>query len=218
GIRDFHVTGVQTCALPIFGNNDIALGVNLAGDFALNPENALGFQGSVKKSIFADYGINFRGVDLFAFLEHNRSAHSRQVFYWIYRLAPVPHLIMEVGPGGITAVAHIADDIPRLHCLSDFYRNLALMRIVGAESIAVFNNYQVAVTGSVPGKFNGAFGSGINFAAVNVSAGNINTGMEIRFPGDGMSAPPKRRGDKTPGRPAGRRRRSAALLLLDGFL
>src|SRR5207302_6114358 len=26
GIRDFHVTGVQTCALPIFGHFDLAAG------------------------------------------------------------------------------------------------------------------------------------------------------------------------------------------------
>src|SRR5690606_40704388 len=32
GIRDFHVTGVQTCALPIYGAQDLAAPAVLAGD------------------------------------------------------------------------------------------------------------------------------------------------------------------------------------------
>src|SRR5690606_40819449 len=41
GIRDFHVTGVQTCALPILGGRiaDDKLVSNLANSFILNPSN-----------------------------------------------------------------------------------------------------------------------------------------------------------------------------------
>src|SRR5690606_40559610 len=35
GIRDFHVTGVQTCALPIFINeNDIVIAISQSGETA----------------------------------------------------------------------------------------------------------------------------------------------------------------------------------------
>src|SRR5690606_39886981 len=41
GIRDFHVTGVQTCALPILGEIGYALATGLLGGGALNARQLL---------------------------------------------------------------------------------------------------------------------------------------------------------------------------------
>src|SRR5690606_40173228 len=53
GIRDFHVTGVQTCALPIFvgvavsGTKGVAVEVNSETDFVAKNEQFQGFVSNV---------------------------------------------------------------------------------------------------------------------------------------------------------------------------
>src|SRR5690606_39640200 len=58
GIRDFHVTGVQTCALPIFGN---VHGVYKPGNVKLKPTILKDGQDALKSKFNARFDLVFHG-------------------------------------------------------------------------------------------------------------------------------------------------------------
>src|SRR5204862_5215377 len=58
GIRDLYVTGVQTCALPIYDGSDEAIRRGMA-----TSQDVWAFEGPVKPVAFSDFALGKPGCD-----------------------------------------------------------------------------------------------------------------------------------------------------------
>src|SRR5215475_14818148 len=80
GIRDFHVTGVQTCALPIYDTVALDRDDGVARNAALAVEDGAGLDGD-RKSVVWGKSVDLGGRRILKKKKRNRSAVQEAIQY-----------------------------------------------------------------------------------------------------------------------------------------